>query len=116
MEHRRDNHEMPLCRYDLDGGCNRPTGKCWYKHKSSQSLIITNIEQIICYTCKEEFRTIGVIMEHRKLNLPEVVKKCSDFMKGQCKQVKCWFLHENSGDNSEIEQVFQATRKHQESP
>ena len=112
MEHRRYNHEMPLCRYDIEGGCNRLIGKCWYKHKSSQPQQKTTLVKSVCYSCKEEFEAHGVMMEHRKLIHLEIVKKCFEFLKGECKKIKCWFLHEST----EIEQGFQESRTQQETP
>ena len=112
MEHRRDNHEMPLCRYDIDGGCNRPIGKCWYKHKSNQSLKETNLVKSICYSCKEEFAAHGDMMEHRKFIHPEIVKTCFEFLKGECKKEKCWFLHKVTNS----QQGFQLPRTQQETP
>ena len=36
MNHRRDNHDMPMCYYDMENKCNQSPEMCWYKHKTGQ--------------------------------------------------------------------------------
>ena len=112
MEHRKENHEMPFCRDDAKGGCDRGPAQCWYKHKNSQiqNEIKSNPSQ--CFSCQQAFTSLGNMMEHRKLVHPEIVKPCTKAASGECKRTKCWFLHEN--DN--IEQGFQVLRESQEIP
>ena len=103
MDHRRDNHEMPMCFYDMDGKCKQLPGKCWYKHKSSQPIEPTSSKSTTCFSCKEEFLSLGDMMDHRKINHKEIVKQCNKFATGECRRERCWFLHENKSND----QVFQ---------
>ena len=63
MDHRRDNHDMPMCFFDMEDRCTQLPGKCWYKHKSS---VTAEVKIIKCFTCQETFDSIGRLMEHRK--------------------------------------------------
>ena len=90
MEHRRDNHEMPDCRDDLEDSCTRSAEICYYKHKSNSKVKPTLFN---CYSCQHEFNSLGSMMEHRKEIHPEVVKPCSKAATGECKKPKCWFMH-----------------------
>ena len=112
MDHRRDNHEMPMCFYDLEGKCKQLPGKCWYKHQLNQTMAPVISNSTKCYSCKEEFASLGMMMEHRKENHPKIVKPCSKFAAGECRREKCWFLHENHSND----QVFQTNRVIQEAP
>ena len=98
MNHRRDNHEMPMCYFDMEDRCSQSSERCWYTHKSAQKTNTTNQKIIICFTCKQEFNYIGGMMEHRKEIHPETVKLCTKFSTGECRRVKCWFLHTNQLD------------------
>ena len=96
MNHRRDNHEMPMCYYDKEDKCNQTPEMCWYKHKSQQmEERRTNSQSNECFVCQEDFRSLGSLMEHKKTVHPELVKHCTKFAKGECRRVKCWFIHEN---------------------
>ena len=112
MEHRKANHDMPFCRDDAKGGCDRGPAQCWYKHKNSQiqNEIKSNPSQ--CFSCQQAFTSLGNMMEHRKLVHPEIVKACTKAASGECKRTKCWFLHENEY----IEQGFQVLRESQDIP
>ena len=111
MDHRRDNHEMPMCFYDMEGKCKQLPGKCWYKHKSSQ-VMKPSSNSTKCFSCKNEFPSLGSMMDHRKVNHPEIVKQCIKFAIGECERESCWFLH---GDKSD-DQGFQETSARQEAP
>ena len=112
MEHRKENHEMPLCRDDIKGDCSRGPEQCWYKHKVGQTPSISKQNIINCFSCQQEFRSIGIMMEHRKSVHPETVKLCSKAASGECKRVKCWFLHADEI----VDQGFQDSRESQETP
>ena len=73
MNHRRDNHDMPMCYFDMEDRCSQSPERCWYKHRSQKSLT-TNIKNSKCFSCKEEFNSIGDMMDHRKEIHPETVK------------------------------------------
>ena len=86
MDHRRDNHDMPMCYFDMEDRCTQLPGQCWYKHKDGVS---SGAKIIKCFTCQQTFNSIEVLMEHRKLVHPEIVKECTKFLAGECKRVKC---------------------------
>ena len=97
MDHRRDNHVMPMCHYDIDNKCNQLPEVCWYQHKQGNISNHRNVQDLQnkCFTCQEEFISLGSMMEHRKTNHPELVKLCTKAATGECRRVKCWFHHEN---------------------
>ena len=57
---------------------------------------------MICYTCKNEFRSYHELMNHRKEEHPSH-KKCRYYLKGECNfsAQECWYLHEISSLGSE---------------
>ena len=73
MNHRRDNHDMLMCYFDMEDRFSQSPERCWYKHRSHKSLT-TNIKNSKCYSSKEEFNSIGNMMDHRKEIHPETVK------------------------------------------
>ena len=93
MEPRRDNHEMPACRDDLEDRCSPAAEIFYYKHKSSPPFIKSKLNIVKCYSCQEEFKSLGNMMEHRKENHPEVVQPCSKAATGECQKEKCWYMH-----------------------
>ena len=97
MNHRRDNHDMPMCYFDMEDRCSQSPERCWYKHRSQKSLT-TNIKNSKCYSCKEEFNSIGYMMHHRKEIHPETAKPCTKFATGDCRRAKCWFFHSMQQD------------------
>ena len=103
MNHIRDNHEMLLCFYDMEGKCKQVSGQCWYKHKSSQPIEPKSSKSTTCFSCKEEFLSLGSMMDHRKINHQEIVMQCNKFATGECRRQICWFLHEKKSND----QVFQ---------
>ena len=92
MVHRRDNHVMPMCHYNIDNRCNQLPEVCWYQHKEGNILNQRNIQNK-CFTCQEEFMSLGSLMDHRKTNHPELVKLCKKAANGEC-----WFMHQNEQD------------------
>ena len=112
MEHRKENHDMPYCRDDAKGDCSRGRAQCWYRHKNSQTITELTSKTSHCFSCQQEFNSLGSMMEHRKLVHPETVKPCSKAASGECKRIKCWFFHETEY----VEQGFQVPREPQEIP
>ena len=112
MDHRRDNHVMPMCFYDMEGKCKQVQGKCWYRHKSSQPDESGSSNITKCFSCKNDFPSLGSMMEHRIKNHREIVKQCTKYAAGECKREKCWYLHEDKSND----QVFQSTSTIQENP
>ena len=90
MDHRRDNHDMPMCYFDMENRCTQLPGKCWYKHRSSET---SDSKINKCFPCQQTFNSIGIMMEHRKTMYPETVKVCTKSLTGECRRVVCWFLH-----------------------
>ena len=93
MEHKRDNHEMPPCRDDLEGKCSRSAEICYYKHTTSSPSRNPKPKVVVCYSCQQEFDYLGSMMEHRKANHPEVVKPCLKAVTGECQKERCWYMH-----------------------
>ena len=83
MDHRRDNHDMPMCHFDMEDRFTQLPGKCWYRHKSGTS---SDKKDIKCFTCQHTFNSIGMLMEHRKEIHPEIVKNCTKFLAGEYRQ------------------------------
>ena len=104
MNHRRDNHDMPMCHYDMEDNCNQLPDICLYKHKvqkiSDKGNVIrrTDSQSNECFVCQENFRSLGTLMEHKKDVHPELVKQCTKAMKGECRRTKCWFMHKTEQD------------------
>ena len=111
MEHRRDNHEMPPCRDDLEDNCSRNPEICYYTHKSNPPIKKVKQTKFNCYSCQNEFNSIGSMMEHRKEVHPEVVKPCSKAATGECKKVRCWYMHTETTN-----QDFYSSRTYLEHP
>ena len=111
MEHRRDNHEMPACRDDLEDNCSRTPEICYYTHKSNPPIRKVKPTKYYCYSCQNEFNSLGSMMEHRKEIHPEVVKPCLKAATGECKKTKCWFMHTETANSD-----FQTIRTNLEHP
>ena len=111
MNHKTEMHEITdICEYFLKGTCRfNPPKKCWALHKKPTSPLKEK-EAIICYVCKERFRTRNGMMQHRKLKHIEVVPECREFSLGNCdftdNEKECWYKHKNTTQTQE-EQNFQ---------
>ena len=114
MDHRRDNHEMPMCFLDMEGKCKQLPGKCWYKHKLNQTMTTASSNSTKCFSCKEEFASLDMMMEHRKYHHPEIVKQCTKFAAGECRREKCWFMHEKIQITRFFSQTGSDRRLHKE--
>ena len=110
MNHRKKDHpSSKTCRYFKKDCCIFDEDTCWYRHSVKQ----TNFEENVVsdYPCKECDKLFGSrpeLMKHKKQQHKESVSKCKDFIQGSCtlSTYSCWFLHEESGDKNETEQVF----------
>ena len=50
-----------------------------------------------CHACQKLFISKSDLMQHRKLDHPQIVKTCKYFIKGNCayKNNICWYKHDN---------------------
>ena len=50
-----------------------------------------------CKTCGTEFLTKPQLMTHRKLEHPNTVAPCKNYLVGQCDYEFCWWMHKERG-------------------
>ena len=63
-----------------------------------------------CYTCRSEFDGYITLMDHRKEAHPSN-KKCRNYPNSCRFGVKCWYLHEDTDSNREVNNVIEGSFK-----
>ena len=103
MSHRKQVHAetVAFCKNKRSGTCRFNADTCWWRHEEKETL--QQVQSIKCFICNKIFETKADMMIHRKRIHKSMVRKCTDYIKYQCRfQEKfCWFVHEN--EEMEIE-------------
>lgn len=92
--HIRDEHgQQELCSHFKENKCKFGY-RCWKKHIGNPSG--QNDSTFTCYTCRENFKNLNMLMTHKKKKHTELCKPCLP-KNGTCQfenmPEKCWYLH-----------------------
>ena len=97
MSHRKQEHPntVAFCKNKPIGTCRFNADTCWWRHEEKETG--QQVGGIKCFICNQNFETKADMMIHRKCFHRSMVRKCTDFLKNQCRfQEKfCWFVHDN---------------------
>ena len=97
MQHRVKEHpsnkvckNIPMCTGFVNGM------KCWYLHpnESATSIPVQVEKNIECRRCGKNFQNRNTFMDHYTSDHTSHIV-CRDWVKDQCKRVKCWYRHSN---------------------
>ena len=91
--HTRDEHgKNEECVHFKQNRC-KFGDNCWKKHS-----YLTGAKSFVCYSCKDTFKNMNELMEHRNLKHIEMCKPCEP-KNGICRYQenpeKCWFVHKD---------------------
>ena len=95
MNHRKLKHieTIAFCKNKLEGNCPFSDQKCWWNHQKVEN---NKDDSIKCYVCDELFEARSSMMKHRKVNHPNIIRKCFNYLQNRCNftSSSCWFSHD----------------------
>ena len=105
MIHRKNNHSQTVktCKYFIEGKCQIPEDDCCFKHTVGVSSSQRSLHEFKCGFCGKSFNIKNDFMKHRRKDHPEIVTSCRDSSSCRFGPSRCWFIHDNSEENNQLE-------------
>ena len=76
---------------------------CWYQHTTNESPLVQPLTEFNCSLFGKTFKLKSDFMKHRQKDHPEIVTSCRDSSSCRFGPSRCWFIHDNSEENNQLE-------------